>query len=335
MQRGHEAAHQSIAHASRSCASASSLATCTLNLQVRSTDRRIQISSSGSSTSSTSSCSSESESCSGSSSTSSSSSADVLDVSSFAPFLPKQALSFVSWNARSIFGATYAPQASHKANYEKLVSLCTRHDIVCIQEARGSEAHLEYFCREVYQAFGVGTFLDSTTSGGCIIFVHPRLQAHFTHAEHHIIENGRIHSLTLINERECMQIINIHIEHSHRPVVKQAQLRRIRRAVHPAARASIYILGDFNFLARGEGSYHRDGRVITSGISTAKEFDRLFPNFAEVDQASFTHRVEGWREERKFVESLSRLDRIYTSIPPGDLRFVPCFSDPWDTRGFG
>eukprot|EP00959_Pyramimonas_sp_CCMP1952_P194039 4057676-Pyramimonas_sp.AAC.1 len=61
------------------------------------------------------------------------------------------------------------------------------------------------------------------------------------------------------------------------PITKQNQLRRVRRALVPARCASQIVLGDFNFAARGEGSHHADRRFVSSGQSTATEFDRLPP----------------------------------------------------------
>eukprot|EP00959_Pyramimonas_sp_CCMP1952_P226929 4744627-Pyramimonas_sp.AAC.1 len=54
----------------------------------------------------------------------------------------------------------------------------------------------------------------------------------------------------------------------------------------------------------------------SDSASLGKYFQRVFPFLTEIEQPSFTHRVEGYDDGKKIVVSLGRIDRVYALLPP-------------------
>eukprot|EP00959_Pyramimonas_sp_CCMP1952_P141126 2953777-Pyramimonas_sp.AAC.1 len=81
------------------------------------------------------------------------------------------------------------------------------------------------------------------------------------------------------------------------------------------AKCAALVCGDFSFPARGEGSCHVSGRIVAPTTSSGKFFAQRFPFLNEVEQPKFTHGVEGFVGGKKTVDSMGRLDRIYSSMP--------------------
>eukprot|EP00959_Pyramimonas_sp_CCMP1952_P450100 9424497-Pyramimonas_sp.AAC.1 len=116
----------------------------------------------------------------------------------------------VSRNARSLFGATCAPQHTRRAKTRQLISMIQNHDRACIQAARGTHECFRALERKVFQLPGFSTFLDNPHSGGGLMFVHPLVRNLLTHVHRCIIARWRIHTGVLRNDTRALQRVNIH-----------------------------------------------------------------------------------------------------------------------------
>eukprot|EP00959_Pyramimonas_sp_CCMP1952_P382288 8010523-Pyramimonas_sp.AAC.1 len=78
-------------------------------------------------------------------------------------------------------------------------------------------------------------------------------------------------------------------------------------------------MGDFNFCALGEGRTHMGGEHTYHTHGLAKYFSRLFPGFAEVSQPTCSHRRTQIHDNVRSIQSVARLDRIYTNMYSASL----------------
>eukprot|EP00959_Pyramimonas_sp_CCMP1952_P418002 8757656-Pyramimonas_sp.AAC.1 len=78
-------------------------------------------------------------------------------------------------------------------------------------------------------------------------------------------------------------------------------------------------MGDFNFVLEEEGRFKGDGSGWTAGDTThARLFHKFFPCLTELYQDQDTRRGK----RGKAVQVTSRIDRIFTSLPPALLRDI-------------
>eukprot|EP00959_Pyramimonas_sp_CCMP1952_P138822 2905731-Pyramimonas_sp.AAC.1 len=78
-------------------------------------------------------------------------------------------------------------------------------------------------------------------------------------------------------------------------------------------------MGDFNFCALGEGRTHISGEHAYHTHGLAKYFGRLFPGFAEISQPACSHRRTQIRDNVRSIQSVARLDGIYTNMYSASL----------------
>ena len=92
-------------------------------------------------------------------------------------------------------------------------------------------------------------------------------------------------------------------------------LGSLRSALPCDSEAVVFVAGDFNFLV-GEGRLNvSTDRVAGGSDSVASHFDSLFDDLIEIVQDRPIRR----RSEGGTMTVLSRADRIYSNLPPGEL----------------
>lgn len=199
-----------------------------------------------------------------------------------------------------------------------LVSIATGADIVCVQEARGSQQD-QHQIQDFLPGWTVlGTHMHDGASGGLLFLLSPAMAHHYP-APHVDVVRGRIAILRL-RARDCtpIDIANLHlIDSINLPL--HIQLAKLRRSFSPLAHAHTILVGDMNLVAAGEGRLQ-----ATTGELRPERRDRVgymeerFPEVAEVVADGYNRR----QLRNGMLDVSSRIDHVMINSHTVDIESV-------------
>ena len=203
-----------------------------------------------------------------------------------------------------------------RAKLREGLQLAARFDIVLIQEVRGCAADVHRLQAELPHHVLRATHIHGACAGGAIIIVNPRLLSFATVCEHEVIRAGRIHLLDLHLGAVALRIINVHVQEEPGESNKNGVLEALGQVLSRQFAGIIMLAGDFNATVTGEGRFNVQTKTVSNNTEwLSKRLDRMLAKFTEMSQDDYTHRVR----RDGILLSLSRLDRIYSSLPPQSL----------------
>ena len=172
-----------------------------------------------------------------------------------------------------------------------------------------------------------GSLCPSKAAGGVLTIVHPRLRQRYGDCwSMRTIRQGRATVVDLVDCREGSDAIGgrhdplslccLHVVPAWTVGEKRGFLSSLRSAL-PCDSGSVFsVAGDFNFPVDGEGRLNVSTGGVPGGSDTvASHFDCVFDDLIEIAQdRPIRRRIEGGT-----TTVLSRIDRIYSNLPPGEL----------------
>ena len=239
-------------------------------------------------------------------------------------------LSFVTWNCASLFG--YAPRDElgrkrYRAKVDRVVEPAMSHDVVFLQEVHGCEGDLSSLGCYTPNHLLCGSLCSSTAAGGVLTIVHPRLRQRYGGCwSMGTIHQGRATVVDLVDYREGSDVVGgrhdplslcrLHVVPAWTVGEERGFLGSLRSALPCGSGSVVFVAGDFNFPVDGEGRLNVSTDRVTGGSdSVASHFDCLFDDITGLAQGRPTRR----RSEGGTMTVLSRIDRIYSNLPPGEL----------------
>ena len=233
----------------------------------------------------------------------------------------------MTWNCASLFGFAPRDELGRKrywAKIDRVVGLAMSHDVVFLQEVHGCEGDLSSLGCYIPNHFLCGSFCPSTAAGGVLTIVHPRLRQRYGDCwSMRAIHQGRATVVDLVDYREGGDVIggrhdplSLCCSHIWTVWEKRGFLVSLRFALPCGSGSVVFVAGGFNFPVDGEGRRNvSTDRVIGGSDSAASHFDCLFDDLTEIAQGRPTRR----RSEGGTMTVLSRIDRIYSNLPPGEV----------------
>jgi hypothetical protein len=239
-------------------------------------------------------------------------------------------LSVATWNTASLFGAAHAATDRSSAKRRLHARLLAMHLVVFAQETRGSLGDLATLGHS-HQHFGSFKDVDDTLStsraGGVVTSVHNQLIGMAHTITEKVFAAGRCLAVLVEGDGFRLLLINIHINPQWTFVQKMFVLKATAGFVATVSPAIVFFGGDFNFI-------HDDDRRlnVASGLEVegsdpiARAFESSFPSLVELAQPNYT-RGCSLLAPRSALGILSRIDRIYTNIPPAQLNDITLVAD--------
>ena len=224
-------------------------------------------------------------------------------------------LSIVTWNAAALFGAmttSMAQRDRQQQRFSAYLNMAQRYSITCVQEAHGASGDLSTLRRNLPHHMHWGSFCSSPNSGGVITSIQPDFARLFDRWEEVVIMEGRCLAVVGYGKHGNFMVINVHVELENKP----ALFGKIRKLVPSFDSMVVVLTGDFNFPASDEARYNPSTtKYKYDGTGIAKVFERMFGDLTELHQDDYTRRQ--MRDDR--IDTLSRIDRIFTNIPASIL----------------
>ena len=220
----------------------------------------------------------------------------------------------MTWNARALCHFSPSLRARKLA---LLRSHLARTHIAFIQECHGDDTEMRDLLYHEAQAFRIFTSpCSERDTGGLITLVSKTLLSDASHCTDLALVDGRILRVSIHFGDSKLVLVNVHNFgitahdfHNWRPIL-EADITCC--ADHPNE-AALLLAGDFNFCAPGELalslSTPAQATVRAELRGWQREFRHLLERLTEIQQCMPTHYTA-------CSSSLSRLDRIYVSMPP-------------------
>eukprot|EP00959_Pyramimonas_sp_CCMP1952_P148914 3115307-Pyramimonas_sp.AAC.1 len=100
---------------------------------------------------------------------------EFLDPKAYFPVEIFDKLSVVSWNVHRLFNSVWSDHSLARKKVASVKRLVSRHQVVCLQETRGSQKELALLLHELHGVRGFGTFFENRDAGGCVILLSEQL----------------------------------------------------------------------------------------------------------------------------------------------------------------
>ena len=196
-------------------------------------------------------------------------------------------------------------------------------NLVCMQESHGSDSAIrDWLSHEAKHFSFFPSFCRDSDSGGVITVIRSSLLLGSRVLSSPLVP-GRV-LRTSVSRDECKwAIYNVHnhgISDSDLSSVIDAFAADIQVAKNHPSSVTVAVMGDFNFRAPSEGCM-RLGDLSSSAPNAvgnraqATKWQSALDLLVEIQQQSPTHFAAG-------SHSMTRLDRVYVSIPPYMLRMM-------------
>ena len=236
----------------------------------------------------------------------------------------------MTWDCASLFG--YAPRGEigmkrYRSKIDRVVGLAMSHDVVFLQEVHGYEGDLSSLGCYIPDHLLCGSFCPSMAAGGVLTIVHPRLRQRYGDCwSMRTTHQGRATVADLVDYREGSDIIGgrhdplslccLHVAPAWTVGEKRSFLGSLRTALPYGSGSVVFVAGDFNFPVDGERRLNvSTDRVTGRSDSVASHFDCSFDDLIEIAQDRPARR----RSEGGTMTVLSKIDLIYSNLPPGEL----------------
>jgi endonuclease/exonuclease/phosphatase family metal-dependent hydrolase len=209
-----------------------------------------------------------------------------------------------------------SPRRTAVAKMRRFLNLLS-YDIVCAQETHGTVADLTTLAAEGPSHLHWGSFHAKASTGGVSISIRSSFLDQFHSISEHVLSVGRCIALSLVGEASSLMVICLHLEPAATVAVKLALLRSIADLAGGFAGRALFA-GDFNFLHSDECRLHVDAEIAydtSDQGKLAERFEELFCDWTELHQPLPTRR----QVTRGRIVSFSRLDRLYTNLPPQEV----------------
>jgi endonuclease/exonuclease/phosphatase family metal-dependent hydrolase len=232
------------------------------------------------------------------------------------PTLHHSKISIATWNAQALFGAFSVNQDRTRRKIALLQRLVYNVDIICIQETHGGFGDGSALDRVLTSHSSVVSESIDTIGGGCLILISKALRRQYWVSPHSVLLDGRVHMVSLIADpHKKLHIVNVHIPPAF-PDGRVCTLLRQLRDILAGLVGPVFLLGDWNFVEKGDFRLHLStGKATVENSAKIREFEHLFVDYVELHQDNFTRAGK----KNGLIETLSRIDRIYTNIPTGVL----------------
>jgi hypothetical protein len=159
-----------------------------------------------------------------------------------------------------------------------------------------------------------GAFGAKSAIGGITLSISHSFADHFNSFEEIVLSKGRCLCLRCLGPGVAILIVNLHLDPALGHDAKTKLLRDIK-AESLAFPGYTMFLGDFNFIHSDEARCNiadPTQEESTSNPKLAAWFEECFCDFMELHQGAYTRRDT----RGDLFTTLSRLDRLYTNLPP-------------------
>ena len=219
-----------------------------------------------------------------------------------------------TWNTSAFF---HHDPVLRKRKRGFLSRLLGQANIVCLQETHGSDSDIRdplfHDCKH-FSFFP--SFCTNSDSGGVITIVRSSLLLGSTVSSSSVVP-GRVLSTCVTKGQRNWVIYNVHNHGISDPdlasVIEVLSADSLLARSHPEV-VTVSVLGDFNFCAPSEGRLKiaTPECAVSSVVAcraAVRRWQSALSQLVEIQQGSPTHCCAGSR-------SMTRLDRVYVSIPP-------------------
>ena len=190
-------------------------------------------------------------------------------------------------------------------------------NIVCLQETHGSDSDIRDSLSHECKHFSFfPSFCANSDSGGVITIVRSSLLLGSTVSSSSLVP-GRV-LRTCVTKGQCKWVIyNVHNHGISDPdlasVIEVLSADSLLARSHPEV-VTVSVLGDFNFCAPSEGRLKiaTPECAVSNAVAcraAVRRWQSALSQLVEIQQGSPTHYCAG-------SHSMTRLDRVYVSIPP-------------------
>jgi exonuclease III len=239
-------------------------------------------------------------------------------------------LSVATWNSASLFGALHSATCRASAKRSLHARLLAANSVVFAQETRGSSGDLAIL-GHTHRHFGtfkdVDEDLSTSRAGGVVTSVHIGIIGMAHTINEKVFAAGRCLAVRVSGAGFILLLINVHINPQWTFIQKKYVLRAVADYISTTPTAIVFFGGDFNFI-------HDDDRRLNSATGLEVEgsdpiahtFESIFPVLVELAQPNYT-RSCSLLAPTASLNYLSRIDRIYTNIPPAQLNDLTMQAD--------
>ena len=219
-----------------------------------------------------------------------------------------------TWNSRALFHHDPTTRSRKRGFLSRLLG---QANVVCLQESHGSDSDIrDSLTHEAKHFSFFPSFCSDSDSGGVITVIRSSLLLGSTLSSTPLVP-GRV-LRTCITRGQCKWVIyNVHNHGISGPdlaSVVEAMSADISAARSLPDACTVAVLGDFNFPAPAEGRLRLETPASSApsaaySCAAVRSWQSALSKLVEIQQCSPTHYCSA-------SHSMSRLDRVYVSIPP-------------------
>jgi hypothetical protein len=194
--------------------------------------------------------------------------------------------------------------------------------VLFMQETRGTAGDLASLPASHLH---FGSFLNpneevgSSRAGGVVTSIHKDLIDKVLTISEHFFAAGRCHGLRIAGQSFEVLCINIHLNPQWTYLQKKGLLVGITKYIRRYPSAIVLLGGDWNFIHSDDRRFDATTGNETAGTDPiAQVFEGLFGDLVELAQPNYT-RANSLLAPAAGLTTLSRIDRLYTNLPPADL----------------
>jgi hypothetical protein len=221
-----------------------------------------------------------------------------------------------------LFGSVSSSAARAAAKKNLTLKLLCSASVLFLQETRGTAGDLASLPGSHLH---FGSFLNpdevlgSSRAGGVVTSVRMNIIDRITDISEKVIAAGRCHGLFLKGADFELLCINVHVCPQWTFIMKKGLLCAIAKLILKYPAAILMLGGDWNFIHSDDRRLDTDSAAEVAGndpIATA--FEGTFCDLVELAQPNYT-RANSLLAPTAALKTLSRIDRLYTNVPPAEL----------------
>ena len=196
--------------------------------------------------------------------------------------------------------------------------LAEKVDILFIFEAHGQEGSQINLVDRLSKSHRVEYFPGTSNAiGGVAVCTKRSFMVICGKPEFKVLDSGRAICVTFTSGSQRFGAIGVHVDPHYTFVQKRALIRQVSQQVKGRQDLTWVVCGDFNCEAIGERGFNADRGAFMESMSSenlANTWNEYLGELIEHHQADFTRAQNG-----PFGVTLSRIDRIYSNLPPWRL----------------
>jgi exonuclease III len=200
--------------------------------------------------------------------------------------------------------------------------LLTNNAVLFLQETRGTAGDLATL-PDTHLYFGTFLLPDevagASRAGGVVTAIHKTIIDKIDNICESVLSAGRCLAIWLQGPGIDIVFINVHLNPQWTFIQKKIVLAAIANYIKIHSSSIVLLGGDWNFVHSDDRRFDTESATETaSSDPIAQAFENIFADLVELAQPNYT-RANSLLAPTAALKTLSRIDRLYTNVPPADL----------------